>query len=99
MSRYSKSFIFFRVLTLPFFYVQELLQKVLDFQSKVRDAQREERPRSQPLKDLLEEGMSLDVDVTEMTSLRELVKQAQWLDDVEAVLEGEEQSLRQCYTT
>ena len=61
---------------------------MLSFQSKVREAQHEQRPRTQQLKDLLEEGMSLDVDVTEMTSLREFVKQAQWLDDVEAMLEG-----------
>ena len=67
---------------------KDLLQKVLDFQTKVRSALSDDRPRTQPLQELLDEGMSLDVDVTEMASLRELVKQAQWLDDVEAMLEG-----------
>ena len=76
------------LLIVCFLSFKDLLQKVLDFQTKVRSALSDDRPRTQPLQELLDEGMSLDVDVTEMTSLRELVKQAQWLDDVEAMLEG-----------
>ena len=65
-----------------FLFLQELLQKVLDFEKDANIALNEERPDSEKLNKLVEFGVTLDVELPEISRLKQLLNQAKWLDEV-----------------
>jgi histone demethylase JARID1 len=65
-----------------------MLKKVLDFQGEAEEALGEEMPNSEKLEKLLEFGVSLDIDLPEVPKLKQVLQQAQWLDEVRATLEN-----------
>lgn len=54
------------------FVLQDLLQKVLDFQAEAKEAMNEETPDSEKLDRLLEFGCSLDVELPEVPKLKQV---------------------------
>ena len=67
-------------------YFQDLLQKVLDFQTDAQDALTEETPNSSRLEQLMDSGITLDVELPELPKLKQVLQQARWLDEVRAAL-------------
>jgi len=66
--------------------IDELLEKVLEFQKQANEALQEEMPDSQKLIDLVEFGITLDVDLPEIPRLKQVLLQAKWLDEVRETL-------------
>ncbi|KAK2189153.1 hypothetical protein NP493_114g03035 [Ridgeia piscesae] len=66
--------------------IQDLLQRVLDFQLEAVEALEEETPNSAKLEKLMEFGVTLDVDLPEIPKLKQVLQQARWLDDVRGSL-------------
>ena len=52
--------------------IQELLQKVLDFQAEAQEALVEETPNSTKLERLMEFGITLDVELPEIPKLKQV---------------------------
>ena len=53
--------------------IQELLDKVVDFQKRAQDALQEETPDSAKLEKLVEAGVTLDVDLPEIPKLKQVM--------------------------
>ena len=52
--------------------LQDLLKKVTSFQAKAREALRAEEPDSDALAKLMEEGVTLDIDLPELPRLKQV---------------------------
>ena len=66
--------------------LQDLLAKVIAFQEDAQDALNEETPNSSRLDQLMEFGITLDVELPELPKLKQVLQQARWLDEVRAAL-------------
>lgn len=66
--------------------MQDLLKKVVTFQTETQEALNEETPDSVKLERLMEFGITLDVDLPEIPRLKQVLQQARWLDEVRATL-------------
>lgn len=64
-----------------------MLKKVLDFQADALQALSDETPNSEKLDKLLEFGATLDVELPEVPKLKQVLQQAQWLDEVKETLQ------------
>ena len=67
-------------------FKQDLLKKVVTFQTEAQEALDEETPDSAKLERLMEFGITLDVDLPELPRLKQVLQQARWLDEVRATL-------------
>lgn len=68
--------------------VDELLQKVVDFQKEAQSSLLTDVPLdADKLETLLEYGLNLDIDVVEIPKLKQALSQARWLSEVKAALE------------
>ena len=63
--------------------LQDLLQRVLDFQLEAVEALEEETPNSAKLEKLMEFGVTLDVDLPEIPKLKQVSESASCDDDTQ----------------
>ena len=66
--------------------LQELLDRVIEFQRDAQNALIAETPDSEKLEQLIYFSVTLDVDLPEIPKLKQVLQQAQWLDEVRDTL-------------
>ncbi|KAL5014006.1 hypothetical protein ScPMuIL_008276 [Solemya velum] len=67
--------------------IKDLLDKVIDFQADAQEALDAETPDSEKLEQLINCGVTLDVDLPEIPRLKQVLLQARWLDEVRNTLQ------------
>ncbi|XP_014667621.1 PREDICTED: lysine-specific demethylase 5B-like [Priapulus caudatus] len=62
--------------------IKDLLQRAQNFQTKARGTLQDEVPNSERLHHMLDEGLSLDIELPEISALKQQLQQACWLEEV-----------------
>ncbi|KDR13965.1 hypothetical protein L798_11923, partial [Zootermopsis nevadensis] len=71
--------------------VKELLDRVKDFQTEAAELLGQEMPESQLVDKCIENGIVLDIELSEIPKLKQTLAQMKWLEDVRDLQEDSEQ--------
>ncbi|XP_076448659.1 lysine-specific demethylase 5A-like [Babylonia areolata] len=66
--------------------IKELVDKVVAFQKEAKEALTAATPDSRQVEKLIDIGITLDVDLPEIPSLKQVLQQARWLDEMYSTL-------------